>query len=174
MFWTWCYIPDEVVLYDLTCRYKTALVEFEDALVAAEECKDTTIQTLCKVEIGICKGSLALKDLAENVETQSIFVNGEEEWWVWGFCGIHGNNKVLIPILVELIWVLLVTGSKYKIIVISWIRTISTTGPIFKQEATFDEWGNPTVLAWWNIFRKSRNGVQLQNQGRSTNQRMLC
>lgn len=60
-------------------RYKTALVEFEDALVAAEECNDTTIQTLCKVEIGICKGSLALKDLAENVESQSIFVNGEED-----------------------------------------------------------------------------------------------
>jgi tetratricopeptide (TPR) repeat protein len=60
-------------------RYKTALVEFEDALVAAKECKDTTIQTLCKVQIGICKGSLALEDLAENVEAQSIFVNTEEE-----------------------------------------------------------------------------------------------
>lgn len=60
------------------CRYKTALAEFESALVAAEEGNDTTIQTLCKVEIGICKGSLALKDLAECVEPQSIFAIPEE------------------------------------------------------------------------------------------------
>jgi len=53
-------------------------VEFEDALIAAKECKDTTIQTLCKVQIGICKGSLALEDLAEDAEAQRIFVNTQE------------------------------------------------------------------------------------------------
>lgn len=56
-------------------RYKTALVEFEDSLAAAKECNDTTIQTLCTVEIGICKGTLQLKELADNVEAQSIFDN---------------------------------------------------------------------------------------------------
>jgi len=53
------------------------LVEFKDALVAAKSAK-TTIQTLSKVQIGICKDSLALENSAENVEAQSIFVNAQD------------------------------------------------------------------------------------------------
>lgn len=50
-----------------------ALVDFKNAARAAEECGDTTIQTLSKVQIGICEGENALKKLAENVDSQSIF-----------------------------------------------------------------------------------------------------